>query len=136
MTYGTEQWESTGAISVHTVLTAFTAQPLDKPSIFIWDEPEIGLAEEAQLGLGQFVHEQMVKGRENLLGCFFMTHSREFVHSFLDYPRMAFIDLDGQYETAEEWTQRELHPVTPQELRETGHARFKLVSALLNKGKK
>lgn len=134
MIYGSEHWESTGYISIKTFRTAFKQDPDVSEYMFIWDEPEIGLSEESQLGIIQFVREQFAKDRdERLLGCVFMTHSRLFVRGFMDYPKMAFIDLDGKYATAAEWADREAVAADLDEVCDRGIARFRELSKMLNK---
>jgi len=129
--YGDESWESTGYISIQVFRKAFRQEP-DKDYLLIWDEPEIGLSEESQLGVTQLIKQKMIDERDpRLLGCVFMTHSRLFVQQFLDYPKLAFVDMDGKFDSAAQWATRKAKPADLEKVCERGHKRFQKITKML-----
>jgi hypothetical protein len=129
--YGDESWESTGYISIQVFRKAFE-QTSEKDYILIWDEPEIGLSEESQLGVTQLIKQKMVDGRDpRLLGCVFMTHSRLFVKQFLDYPKLGFVDMDGKFDSAAKWASRKVRPANLEKVCKRGHERFQKITKML-----
>lgn len=131
--YGNEEWESTGYISLRIFQKAFKQCP-GRSYLIIWDEPEIGLSEESQLGVVQLIKEQLTEQRDELLiGCVFMTHSRLFVQQFLDYPKLAFVDMDGKFDTAEQWVNRKVKPANLQKVCDRGSRRFQKIAKMLKK---
>ncbi len=132
MIYGDETWQSTGFISLSTLQRAFKQKP-GKDFLLVWDEPEIGLSEESLLGMVEALKEQLENPPKRLLGCIFMTHSRLFVRELQDYPGLAFVDLDGQYKTAKEWSNRKVKAADIQETLDYGFARFRTLTKMLKK---
>ncbi len=130
--YGAENYESTGYITLRGFRTSFN-EPPKADRLYMWDEPEIGLSEETQLGLVKLIRGAMEPPAEHLLGCVFMTHSRLFVRGFLDYPRLAFIDLDGKYNTATEWVERAVVAADMEEVLDRGLTRFRELTKILKK---
>jgi predicted ATPase len=130
MIYGAEEWESTGYITIHGFRVSFRNPP-EVDRIYIWDEPEIGLSEESQLGVAKLVRDTMEAQPKHLLGVIFMTHSRLFLRYFLDYPRLAFVDLDKRYATAEDWVNRAVMPADLDVVSDRGLVRFRELSRML-----
>jgi len=130
--YGDESWESTGYITLKGFRTSFTHPP-ESDRIYIWDEPEIGLSEETQCGVTRLIRDTMKEPPAHLLGCVFMTHSRLFVQGLIGYPRLAFIDLDGTYDTVYSWAARPVVRADLDAVLERGLTRFREISKMLKK---
>lgn len=133
MIYGSEADEATGVISAKVIVNGFK-QNRDKPYILLYDEPEIGMGEEAQMGIAQFFRESFKQLPLNCEGVILFTHSRILVSGLADC--MQFIHLGNQYQTAGEWLRRKLVPLSPQELVDRGHENWGRVQDFLNAGKK
>lgn len=130
--YGSETDESTGYLTLHTFRGAFRQDPEDD-YLLLWDEPEIGLSEESQLGLVAFLREQLEQPKARRLGCIFMTHSRSFVQGFLDYPDLAFVDLNKRYRTARGWVNRKPKAIPIETTLRQGLARYRELSQKLKR---
>jgi hypothetical protein len=137
MIYGGEDQDSTGYITLGTFLNGFTtSRSRDTDHILIWDEPEIGLGEEAQPGAAQFIVEQLKDWPNNLRGLVVMTHSRIFVSALKDLDGAKYVHLGGQYKTADEWLNRRIVPVAPDKVREAGLEKWRSFNSLFDKIKK
>jgi len=134
---GNEDEESTGWITVKNILKVVrhVEEGLDKRHFFIWDEPEIGLSEESQLGLAQRLGTVFNRQRKNLVGVVFLTHSRIFVQALKDIRSLQWISLDG-YETPDAWLGREITSADPDVLKETGIQRWRAINKVLDAMKK
>jgi hypothetical protein len=75
--FGDEHEQSTGATSVNVVHNGF--KNVDRPSILILDEPEIGLSEAYAQALGTFIGEQAKDVPKQCIGVMVVTHSRPLV---------------------------------------------------------
>lgn len=84
----------------------------------ILDELEIGMGEELQAGLADFINQNL--DLANTLGVMIITHSRTMVKNL---KHDDFINLDGMSE--EEWMNREVIPMTPDELQQKSSALYK-----------
>lgn len=132
MIYGSEDDEATGAISAHTLLTGFkTSRARDKDHVLIYDEPEIGMSEEVQLGAGYFIVQQLADFPPKLRGLVIMTHSRHIVSAAMRCDGAKFVNLGGKYKTAEEWLNRPLRPVNIEDVKKAGHENWQKFSKLL-----
>lgn len=107
--YGSED-ESTGYLTISSLLKNFR-QDRDKPWVTVCDEPEIGLSEESQIGLGIWLRDRMTEDMPNLLGMVVVTHSRHVVSALSKCDGFRLLDLDGKHNTAEEWLDRDIVPV-------------------------
>lgn len=135
--YGAESEESTGNITAGTFTTGFrTSRGRDNDHILLWDEPEIGLAEEAQLGAAQFMVKQLADMPPKLRGLIVMTHSRHFVSTLMQVEGAKFVNLGHQYKTADEWLNRPIVPVDPETVRKRGHENMLKICAVMDKAKK
>ena len=74
------------------------------------DEIEIGCSEETTLAMVKFLNENLPK---DSLGILIITHSRQVVQS-LNHDH--FFNLDG-FDTKEEWLDRDVHPLSLDELK-------------------
>lgn len=135
MVYGSEEDEATGAISCHTLLTGFTtSRGREKDHVLIYDEPEIGMSEEAQMGAGEFIVNELVGNwPQKLLGYVVMTHSRHIAGQLMKINGAKFVNIGGKYKTAEEWINRSLVPIPPAMVKEAGRANWAKFSKLMKK---
>jgi hypothetical protein len=79
--FGDEQDQSTGATSVKTIATAF--RNLDRPSILIVDEPELGLSDGYARALGEFIGREARTVPKKCRGVLVVTHSRWLVRGVM-----------------------------------------------------
>lgn len=82
-----------------------------KDRFLVLDELELGMGEELQAGLAGYINETLKTRMDDLLGVLVITHSRAMV-KYLDHD--AFINLEGM--TEEEWLNREVIPMSPEDL--------------------
>jgi hypothetical protein len=132
--YGAEDWESTGSITCNSLIGAFrTSRAKTKPHIILFDEPEIGLSEEAELGAAQFVRAELQDVPPHLSGVVLMTHSRHFVSVLRDVQGFKFLNL-GDRLSVDEWVNRKIVPISPEEVREKSTLNFRRFTAILENG--
>jgi type II secretory pathway predicted ATPase ExeA len=113
--YGSEDDESTGAISAKTFKTGMsTSRSRTTAHAIIWDEPEIGMGEELQVGSADWLFEQLADWPKHLRGIILLTHSRIFVKRAMEFSGAKWVNLDG-YKTPEDWFNRKIVPVNPEE---------------------
>lgn len=87
----------------------------ENKSYIIIDEPEIGMADESQLGIAQYLKENLPKILENSLGIMVITHSKVIVRELRECGDFYYIDKDM---TVDEWLNREIKPTDLERLRE------------------
>lgn len=85
----------------------------DKTYIII-DEPEIGMADESQLGIALFLKRRLSEILENSLGIMIITHSKFVVRELKDKADFFYTDYDM---TADEWLERKIIPTDFEDLR-------------------
>lgn len=85
----------------------------DKSYIVI-DEPEIGMADESQLGIALYLKSKIPKILENSLGIMIITHSKFVVRELKDNADFFYTDYDM---TANEWLERDIVPTNFEDLR-------------------
>ena len=131
--YGSEGYESTGAMTAKTFIVGMkTMRKRERPHVVIWDEPEIGMGDELQLGTANWFCSQLEDWPEHLQGIVLLTHSRYFVRRVMEFPGARWLSLDG-IKTPEAWLDREIVPVDPETVLKTGHERFRRVSKILGR---
>ena len=84
------------------------------------------------MGAAQFLRDQLADMPPNLIGIVVMTHSRHFVSILKDVPRSQFINLGGEYATADDWLSRTIKPIPPQKLMDAGLKKRRAAAKLLN----
>jgi predicted ATPase len=130
--YGDEQYESTGAISAKTFLGGIsTSRNRDHEHAIIWDEPEIGMSEELQVGSANWLFEKLADWPKNLRGIVLLTHSRIFVKRAMEVPGAKWVNLDG-YKIPEAWFNRDIVPMDPEKFHETAMNKFRRLSKMLS----
>jgi hypothetical protein len=75
--------------------------------LIIWDEPEIGMGEELQLGVVNWFFKELENWPAHTVGIVMMTHSRIFVKRAMAFEGFRFLSLDG-YKSANEWLKRKV----------------------------
>lgn len=83
-------------------------------SYIIIDEPEIGMADESQLGIALFLKRRLSEILENSLGIMIITHSKFVVRELKDNADFFYTDYDM---TADEWLERKIIPTDFEDLR-------------------
>lgn len=83
-------------------------------SYLVIDEPEIGMADESQLGIALFLKSRMSEILENSLGIMIITHSKFVVRELKDNADFFYTDYDM---TADEWLERDIVPTNFEDLR-------------------
>lgn len=133
--YGSEEDQSTGEITCHSIMGTIRSSKGYENHILIIDEPEIGLAEEAQLGLANFLVESFSEPIETRKAIFIFSHSR-VIMSTLSKIEHTFINLDGLYDTVEKWANRKIVAVSPSDVLDKSHKTYATVQKMINKHKK
>lgn len=87
----------------------------ENKSYIIIDEPEIGMADESQLGIARYLKENLPRILENSLGIMVITHSKVIVNELRECGDFHYIDKDM---TVDEWLNREIKPIDLERLRE------------------
>ena len=82
-------------------------------SYIVIDEPEIGMADESQLGIALFLKSKMPEILENSLGIMIITHSKFVVRELKDRADFFYTDYDM---TADEWLERNIMPTDFEDL--------------------
>lgn len=103
------EWLPTGENTIDSVESVLKSEEC----FMILDEIELGMGEELQMGLAQYINEMKATALEKGLGILIITHSRTIV-SRVDNDK--FINLEGLSE--EEWLNREVVPESPSDFKE------------------
>ena len=96
----------------------------------ILDEIELGMGEELQAGLAIHLNSKLKDALSRNLGIMIITHSRTMV-KYLD--KDVFINLEGM--TEDEWLNREIKPVSPDELKKKSDDLYKAFQRRLRPAK-
>ena len=132
MVYGDESRSSTGSISCQTFISGIhTSRSRQGHHVLIWDEPEIGMGEELQLGSAQWLFRELSNWPKNLQGVILLTHSRHFVREAMKQESAKWFSLDG-YKTAESWLKRKIKPAAPDVLAEDAVKKFRKLIRMLS----
>ena len=132
MVYGRENQEATSVISARTLVTGLrTSRGRKKNHVLLYDEPEIGMAEEMQAGAARWLAKELRSWPDKLSGIIVMTHSRYFVQELIQLPKSKFICLGGRYSTADAWLNREIEPVDPEAVIKIGLRTLKRLAKIL-----
>lgn len=93
-------WLATSDSTIHTIEQVFKSK--ETCDYMVIDEPEIGLGEELQLGLCDYMNEQIEECKKIGKGVLIICHSRLIVKNLT---HDTFINLEGMSE--DEWLNRE-----------------------------
>jgi hypothetical protein len=136
--YGEESYHSTGENSAHTVAMGIkTACERNHTAILYWDEPDIGMSGGAAAGAGVTIREFIQKDDAPLVEAVFLTsHSPALIRQLRACdPHYIFLGDANGPKTLDEWFewQQNPTPVTPEQLKELAHKRYRDVQAVLNR---
>lgn len=101
-------WCSTSETTV-SLLNGMISKAKDR--FIVIDELEIGMSREVQVGVCKMLNEKLPELLENNYGIMVITHSEEVVRNL---KHDNFINIEGLSE--EEWINREIVPVDPEDL--------------------
>jgi hypothetical protein len=138
MVYGTEEWQSTGENSAHTVTGGIkNATGRDHDVIVYWDEPDIGMSEGSAAGAGLDIAEFVADAPEHIKAIFITTHSKAMAEmlTHLD-PHYIYLGDGAGPRSLKEWLTRRPTPVRPADLKAIATQRYRDIQALLNASKK
>jgi len=110
-------WKSTSDSTIHLLkgllreVTDREERGRGRKKFIVIDELEIGMSREVQVGMCQYLNEHMEELLANTYGILVITHSEDVVKTL---KHDAFINIEGMNE--EEWLNREIVPVNPDDL--------------------
>lgn len=91
---------------IHKLLKSCeTSKEKGSKSYFIIDEPEIGMAEESQLGIALYLKDKLPEIYENSLGLMIITHSKIIVKELKESADFIYTDCEM---TVDEWLNRDI----------------------------
>lgn len=98
---------------INRLLDSCIKEDDNKKSYIVIDEPEIGMAEESQLGIAMFLKDKMSEILTGSLGIMIITHSKIIVNELKDIANFIYLDRDM---SADEWLDRKIVPTNFTEL--------------------
>lgn len=133
--YGSEDYESTGQITARSIQNMFKSSfAWDINHILIIDEPEIGLSDESQLGLAQYIKDNIKKLKENVIQVVIFTHSKILIEELSELNHI-YIHIGGKYKTVDEYINRKIVPVDPSMIGDIARANFAIIEDLIEESK-
>lgn len=93
----------------------------------IFDEIEIGMSEESQLGVALYINKHLEEFRKNNRGLLIITHSKHLVRNI---NADVFLNIEGM--SRDEWLNREIIPTDFEELDKDSSALFREVQRRLS----
>lgn len=136
--FGNEARNSTGTISVRTILAGFrTSAGRTHPHMLCLDEPDIGLSEECQDACGRLIAEFAAAPPSALAGLVIVTHSRPIARALIGLdPVRLRVGEDAR--TTAEWLERPrtVSLETLRELSDTAHERSRAIETLMDARRK
>ena len=134
--YGDENSDSTGNITANSLIGLFRSSAgWTENHLLIIDEPEIGLGEEAQMGMGIYIREKLELASDKLQNIVIFTHSRHILEE-LNKIKHHYHHVGDKYKNIEEFNNRELIPLSPVQLNDISNSTFKILGGILNRAKK
>ena len=135
--YGSEDDGATSVISARTLVNSIrTSRGRENKHFIIYDEPEIGMSDESDLGAAIWLKEQLQDCPEQLRGIIICTHSRQFASQLMKLPYSKFIWMHHPEATVREWLDRTIKPIDPQKLMDVGLARWRKITKIFEKNRK
>ena len=135
--FGDEGYEATGVISIKTVLTGIsTCHSREKSHVMCWDEPDLGLSDNAAASVGLAIAEFVRKPGKHTTAIIVMTHSRALVEQLLPLdPHYVYLgcDADKAPTTLYDWLKQPIVPADLEALREKMLTRFRAITKLLHR---
>lgn len=139
MVYGTEDWQSTGENSAHTVeMGAKTSQGRCHPNIMYWDEPDIGMSAASAAGAGLEIKDMLNDLSPLVQAVFVTSHSAPLVAQLVEFePHYLHLGDEKGPATLCEWLEEQKNPtpVRPSEVKRASTRRYRQIQAILNRRK-
>lgn len=139
LVYGDESHDSTGKLSIDTVLAGVESSK-SRPNrhVVFWDEPDLGLSDGWAAGVGVKIRELARTASEHLVAAIVVTHSKALVRELLP-ARPHYLHLGSLESEAppnlRAWVTRKTQPLEIEKLREMSHERFRKIQKVLNAAK-
>lgn len=135
---GSEDDSSTGAISMYVVKAGIkNCQKREEDHMMYWDEPDIGLSENAAAGAALEIVEFVKNLPERTKAVFVTTHSRVMVRYLLELnPHYIHLGSKEAPPTPEAWLERPIVPISTEEVDRLGHERWRAIQKILDGIKK
>lgn len=111
-------WNSTSDFTIHSLRQLLKCTK----KFLVIDEIEIGMSKEVQAGLCLYLNETLPEILKENLGLLVITHSDVVVKN-LKHDK--FLNIEGM--TEEEWVNREITPISPDDLEAWADALFKTI---------
>ena len=131
--YGDEDNEATGVISCRTIRSGIsTSNKRENDHVLLYDEPEIGMAEETQFGVARYLRESLeANWPDKLRALIILTHSRYFARELcaMDGSKFAWLHHPGA--TLDDWLHREIVPIDPEVAMKDGLERFRRIAKIM-----
>lgn len=133
LVFGDEGWESTGAISAHTVIVGIkTCLERTTPHVVFWDEPDIGLSEGYSRGVGQAIAKLVRAATPHTVGVFVVTHSKPLVREMVALePHYLHVGSETAPPTLQAWLDAEAEALDIDTLKEASYARYQRIQKIL-----
>jgi predicted ATPase len=120
------EWTATSTNTLHAMEGVFKGK--EDTDYIIIDEPELGIGEELQLGLVDYLNEEIKACREIGRGVMIITHSKVIVK---DLDIDCFINIQGLTKT--EWLERIPKKISVKDFLEYSSAMFREIGTRLTK---
>jgi hypothetical protein len=135
MVYGSEDDESTGAITSHIVIAGIK-NCIDRTNkhLILWDEPDIGLSDSYAAGVGKKIREFIKDLPELTFGVIVITHNKHLIRQLLPL-KPNHLRL-GDNKTLNEFLNEAIEPKNLDELQEKAHKTWKDINKILSEIKK
>lgn len=138
MVYGDEETRATGENSSRLIRAGLrNCADRAHKHVIIWDEPELGLSEGAQFGLGLELAEKLPRLPKSTLAAVLITHSKPMTRVLASLePRPCFVYLGKPALSLDEWLAAPAAPRSLDDIEAEACRRFKLIATILNKKRK
>lgn len=123
------EWLATSDNTLSTLEHVF--QHNEKADYIIIDEPEIGIGEELQLGIADYLNDEIAKVKAMGKGCLVICHSRIIASNVI---HDNFINLEGM--TEDEWNNRVPQKISVTDFKEFATGLFRAVRDRQNSNRK
>lgn len=123
------EWLATSTNTLYTLEHVFAHR--DKADYIVIDEPEIGMGEELQLGIADYLNDEIAKVKALGKGCLIICHSRLIAQNVV---HDNFINMEGMSE--DEWLNRIPKKISITEFKEFSDKLFETVRDRQNANRK
>lgn len=131
--FGDEGWESTGAISAHTVTVGIkTCLQRTTPHVVFWDEPDVGLSEGYSRGVGHAIAKLARTATSHTVGIFVVTHSKPLVREMVALqPHYLHVGSEVAPPTLQAWLDTEADVLDIDTLKGVSRERYQRIQKIL-----